>query len=84
MLNEVESSTYINDLLSSIRHQAKAGGMKEPNVAIRDSMAGPYWKRKIWNAYCSRVKKDLIEYGYDEQQAEKLIEENSVGVILYD
>ncbi len=63
----------IGYLLSGLEHQAQNGGKDQPNVDSCKAKAGPYWLRKSWNAFCERTKKQLLQYGYPEDDAQQKI-----------
>lgn len=66
--------------LDELVHQAHSGGKNEPHIERHLSKAGPYWQKEMWEKYCERVKKHLLEYGYPEDDAQKKIAEATTQV----
>jgi len=71
-------------LLDQLEHQAHSGGKHQANVEKRYAQAGPYWPRETWLGFCNRVKKQLLEYGYPENDAQQKIDEATAKVKFTD
>lgn len=78
------SQKQIFYLLSLLEHQAHSGGKHQPDVEEYYAQAGPYWPKETWLNFCERVRKQLLEYGYPEADAQKKIAEATTKVKFID
>jgi hypothetical protein len=83
MSESEKNEKYAQSLLEQLRGQAKRGGLNVAKISREKAQPGPYWPKEAWEKYCGRIKSALVtDCGYSGEQADKLIAENSTGVIL--
>ncbi len=69
-----------DDFISELRGQVQSG-YQDPE---QRTGLGPHHDIASWGRYCARIKKNLVNCGLSEPEADQAILDNSTGVILFD